>query len=85
MPLTDRQKQAISKSLEKKNVRFMCPMCSHKAWSAGEDLVFCNTFSLGGGMGIGGPNIVPVLQLICTNCGFVSHHAVKILVPDLVE
>lgn len=77
MGMTDRQKQTIQESLQKKGFG-ACPMCRQSNWQLGEDLVHAPVTSLGGGMALGGPHI-PMAQVICTNCGFVSHHAAGVL------
>jgi hypothetical protein len=81
MALTERQKKTIIESLSAKS-RSLCPMCGSNNWQLGENLVGAMAASLSGGMGIGGP-YVPMAQLICTKCGFVSHHAVGVLGIDL--
>ena len=81
MALTDRQKQTIQKNLQQK-IRGNCPMCGQSAWSLQEEVVTTTTASLGGGMAMGG-GFVPMIQVICTNCGFVAHHAVGSLGIDL--
>ncbi len=53
-------------------------MCGYAAWSIEEEIVAATTTSLAGGMAIGG-RFVPMVQLICTHCGFVAHHAVGVL------
>lgn len=77
MGMTDRQKQTIQAALQAKGVA-VCPMCRRSGWQVGEDLVHAPATSLGGGMSLGGPHI-PMAQIVCTNCGFVSHHAVGVL------
>lgn len=77
MGMTDRQKQTIQQSLQGKGFG-ACPMCRQGGWQVGDELVHAPTTSLGGGMSLGGPHI-PMAQIICTNCGFVSHHAVGAL------
>lgn len=77
MSMTDRQKQTIQASLQKKGFS-ACPICRQSNWQMAEDLVHAPTTSLSGGMALGGPH-VPMAQIICTNCGFVSHHAVGVL------
>lgn len=78
MSLTDRQKQTIQTTLNSKGVRALCPMCGKNQWEIGGDLVTATPVQVGGGVVIGGP-VVPMVQLICTNCGFVSHHAAAVV------
>jgi hypothetical protein len=77
MGMTDRQKQTIQETLQRKGFG-ACPMCRQGNWQLGEDLVHAPATSLEGGMALGGPHI-PMVQIICTNCGFVSHHAAGVL------
>ncbi len=73
MGLTDRQKNTIKSALQQKGFG-ACPMCHKSNWQFGDDLVHAPVTALGGSMAIGGPHI-PMVQIVCTNCGFVSHHA----------
>lgn len=81
MALTDKQKNTLHSNLRNK-ISGACPMCGGNQWSLSDELVAPPALSLGGGLAIGGPAI-PMLQLVCTNCGFVSHHAVGMLGFDL--
>lgn len=81
MAFTDRQKERILSSLRTK-IRANCPMCTQTNWELGQEMVGVMAASPQGGIGIGGP-YVPMVQVICTNCGFVSHHAVGVLGIDL--
>lgn len=78
MSLTDRQRRTIMESLQSKGVRLQCPMCGNNNWTLADDLVIGTAFTLGGGMALGGAHI-PMCQLVCNTCGFVSHHAVGAL------
>ena len=77
MSLTDRQKQTIQQALQSKGFG-ACPGCRQASWQLADDLVGIPTTSMGGGMAIGGGHI-PMAQIVCTRCGFVSHHAVGVL------
>lgn len=81
MALTDRQKQTILDNLRGK-IRNPCPRCSQGNFTLGDEVVATTTTSLQGGMAVGGP-IIPMVQAVCTNCGFVSHHAIGVLGIDL--
>ena len=81
MALTDKQKKTIHKNLEQKS-RGICPICGQNAWSIQDEIVSTTTASIGGGMAVGGP-FVPMVQVICNNCGFVAHHAIATLGIDL--
>jgi hypothetical protein len=77
MSLTTNQRQIVMAALNARGVR-ACPLCANNGWTLGEELVTASTTSLAGGMVIGGPTI-PMIQLVCNRCGFVSHHAVGVL------
>jgi hypothetical protein len=82
MGLTDRQLKTIENSLSSKGIR-SCPLCRISNWQLQDSLVQTPVASLGGAiMTIGGP-IVPLVQLICLNCGFVSLHAAGLLGIEL--
>jgi hypothetical protein len=76
MALTTKQKETISDKLKKINAS--CPICSKQNWTFGDEIVSANSVSLGGSMSLGGP-FIPMVQIVCNNCGFVSHHAVALL------
>ena len=77
MALTDNQKETLMGNLRSK-IAGQCPMCTGNQWTVIEELVAIPAISLGGGMAMGGPTI-PMAQLVCSSCGFVSHHAVGVL------
>lgn len=79
MSMTDRQKATIQEVLRQKGFGPSCPMCRNTSWQLHDDLVHSPVTVLGAAiMQVGGP-VIPMAQLICTNCGFVSHHAVGAL------
>jgi len=77
MAMTDRQKDLVVQQLRAK-VRAGCPICGQGNWTVGDEVVICTTSSLQGGVAIGGP-VIPMVQVVCNNCGFVAHHAVGAL------
>ncbi len=83
MALTERQKQTVLGAL-KERIRGGCPMCLQANWTIHNEVVSTMTASLGGDTTIGG-GFVPMIQIICNNCGFVSHHAVGLLGISLNE
>jgi len=83
MALTQRQKTNIMESLRVK-VKAPCPRCVQNYWQMQDELVMAPATSFGGGLAIGGPH-VPMIQVICTNCGYVAHHAVGALGIDLSD
>lgn len=76
MALTTKQKETIAEKLR----RFdgACPICKNKNWTIGDEIVMATSVSLGGSTVIGGP-FIPMAQVVCNNCGFISHHAVALL------
>lgn len=77
MALSEQQKETVLDNLKQK-VRGVCPMCGKNQWTLGDELVASIAAGAGGGLGIGGPYI-PMVQMVCNNCGFVAHHAVGYL------
>ena len=74
MPLNETQKKKFERWLNSKMTSQQCVVCSANQWQTGE-IVMAPTFS-GGGIHLGGPG-VPMIQLLCTNCGQVVHFAAK--------
>lgn len=71
------------KLVEKLNERFRngglsCPMCHHRQFTVADGYtnnILQDNFN---GLVIGGPSI-PAIPIICTNCGFISMHAIGVL------
>ena len=78
MSLTVRQKEAIMTSLNSKGINANCLRCGKNQWDLGNDLVATIPTQPGAGMAIGGQH-VPMVQMICMNCGFVNFHAAGLL------
>lgn len=74
MALTDLQKETVKEALGNK-MKGSCSTCLQNNWTIGDELVASVVASLQGGLGLGGPYI-PMVQVICNNCGFVAHYAV---------
>lgn len=81
MTFTEQKKKEVMRQLKGK-MTSGCPMCDHRSWTIGDELVAAPATSLEGGIAIGGP-FVPMVQVICQRCGFVSHHAAGALGIDL--
>lgn len=77
MSLTTSQKETIVKTLKSKS-GLACPMCQNKQWTIGDEIVSVNPVSLSGSTVMGGP-FIPMVQVVCNNCGFISHHALGLL------
>ena len=81
MAFTDRQRETLMSALKNK-IRGPCPMCNAQRWQLWEGLVATSTASIKGDIAIGG-KFIPMVQVVCETCGFVSHHAARVLDPSL--
>jgi len=72
MPLTPEQQQKLGDWLSSKNVTHNCPSCGGNNWATG-DVISANVLTARG-TEIGGKT-VPMVQVICTSCGFVKLYA----------
>ena len=76
--LTKETNEAILQELSKKMAGAACPICQNKAFNLA-DGYFLNTLQADfNALSLGGPSI-PTVAAICTNCGFVSQHAIGVL------
>lgn len=76
--LTQEQKQKIIDTLNAKGVKPTCPMCGHKNFILA-DGYFNNQMQTDfQSFAIGGPSI-PSIATACSNCGFISQHALGVL------
>lgn len=73
MPLDAAQLQKVQNWMASKGVRGQCPYCGGSSGSSAGEIIAAPTH-VGGGIAIGGPT-VPMLQIVCNNCGHVSHFA----------
>lgn len=80
MALTTNQKEIIVRRLE--TINAACPICAYRAWTISDEIVSAMSVSLGGSTTLGGP-FIPMAQIVCRNCGFVSHHAIGVLGIDI--
>jgi len=76
--LSKEDRNQIVKALEARGATRPCPRCGHNSFElvAGYFNHFIQT-SLGG-VNIGGPS-VPTAVIVCTNCGWLSEHALGVL------
>jgi predicted nucleic-acid-binding Zn-ribbon protein len=72
MPLTPAQVQKLENWLTSKKLNPTCPSCGGRKW-APVDIISANTVTAKG-TAIGG-NTVPMVQMVCSNCGFVKLYA----------
>ena len=78
---TDEQKNRIAAKLTEKGVRRACPMCGNPSFVL-VDGYFSHPIQTDpdAGYSLGGPSI-PTVVIACQNCGFISEHALGILIP----
>ncbi|MFZ1081843.1 MAG: hypothetical protein WAO19_07950 [Candidatus Kryptoniota bacterium] len=79
VPMQDADKTKILDILKEKGVQGVCPMCGNK------NLILMDGYfthpvqgNLNAGVIVGGPAI-PSVAVVCTRCGFMSHHALGAL------
>jgi len=76
--LTKEQKELIIKTLGEKGVKNVCPMCGNHHFILA-DGYFGNTLQIDTkNLVLGGAGI-PTVPIVCSNCGFVSQHALGVL------
>jgi hypothetical protein len=71
-------KKEIVARLNAKRVGSKCPMCGHSQFALGEGYLTQPVQSSLQAFAVGGAAI-PTVALICTNCGFISQHALGVL------
>ena len=78
--LSEEDKQKVIAALRRKGVGLRnCPMCERtNSWIVADGYINHPIQTQIGGLVIGGPSI-PTAALICSNCGFVSQHALGAL------
>lgn len=76
--MTKEEKLEIASIIRQKIALIKCPMCGKSAFTIGEGYVFNEVHSDYRHRVIGGAGIPSVL-LICSNCGFISQHAIGAL------
>ena len=76
--LSDAQKKQIADALQRKGAARPCPRCGNNSWILA-DGYFNNPIQVQvGALVIGGPSI-PSVVVVCSNCGFISQHALGAL------
>ena len=76
--LTKEQKDKIKVAFDSKIQSLTCPMCQNKSFVMA-DGYFNNTMQEDFSALIVGGQSIPTIGVICTNCGFVSQHAIGVL------
>lgn len=65
------------------NFDFRCPVCNHNTWHVPQDYTYLPLRKdFAGGIRLGGP-ILPLVPLVCTNCGNTHLLNLKVLGLDL--
>ena len=77
IPLTEQQRQQVQDWLNARKISPNCPTCGSKSLTVG-DIISGNVLVAGGGLSIGGQN-VPMVQVICKNCGHVRLFAARLI------
>jgi predicted RNA-binding Zn-ribbon protein involved in translation (DUF1610 family) len=75
---SNEKEQEIAQKLSKKIVKIQCPMCGHNKFILTDGYFNHSVQANTNHISIGGPS-VPTIAIICSNCGFVSQHAIGIL------
>lgn len=76
--MTEEEKIQIASIISKKLTNTKCPMCGSNKFSISDGYVFNEIHSDYKHRILGGAGIPSVL-LICSNCGFISQHAIGAL------
>ena len=76
--LSEEEKHKIVARLRERGVPQRCPMCGKNKWAIGDGYVNQTIQGDYHGIHIGGTSI-PSIPIICSNCGFLSHHALGVL------
>lgn len=76
--LTEKEKIEIKEAVEKKLHDLTCPMCKNKNFTMADGYFFNSMQTDANSINLGG-QAIPTIGLICSNCGFVSQHALGVL------
>lgn len=77
--LSESDKKKITLSLLDKISEIKCPMCSNEKFTILDGYVVDNLQNDYQNIIIGEGASIPSIMMICTNCGFMSQHALGIL------
>lgn len=77
--LNEDQKQVIYKTLKAKIDKFECPMCKKGNFTIVDSYTFSLLTDDYKNLKIGQGKALPSVPIVCTNCGFISHHALGVL------
>ncbi|MBR4823890.1 MAG: hypothetical protein IKZ86_03765 [Spirochaetaceae bacterium] len=76
--ISQEKKQEIIQALNSKQFNIRCPMCGKNSFTLADAYIRLELQDDLHNINLGGPSI-PTASIICTNCGFVSLHALGIL------
>jgi hypothetical protein len=76
--LNNDQKKKIADELNRRQIKMTCPMCQNKNFIMADGYFNNNMQTEFSSFSIGGPAI-PTIAIVCSNCGFVSQHALGVL------
>jgi hypothetical protein len=76
--LSPERKQEITNKIQQKIQNLSCPMCHKNNFILGDAYIHNILQENLNGIAIGGPSI-PAIPIICSNCGFISQHAIGVL------
>lgn len=78
--LLERLVSALSKRFKG---NYKCPVCQHEQLMQACHGVFLNILHEDNLDPLKiGPNSIPTLPIICTNCGYITQHAVGVFIPN---
>ena len=81
--MSPEQKKEIIDVLVNRIPNISCPMCHGKSFTIAEGYVVNQLQDDFKSLVISGEKLIPSVYMICTNCGFVSQHALGVL--DLLK
>lgn len=76
--LSDQDKEAIKSELERRNAVLPCPRCGNKSFQLADGYINLPLSGEVGGIVLGGPTM-PTAVVVCSNCGYISLHALGAL------
>ena len=76
--LSEEQKRQIANELEKRGATLPCPRCGNRSFILLDGYFIQPVSTEIGALVLGGPT-VPTVVTGCTNCGYLSQHALGVL------
>ncbi|MCX8514660.1 MAG: hypothetical protein ORN24_03750 [Burkholderiales bacterium] len=77
-PMTQDEKNKIAKTITERGALLPCPRCGKNQFTLADGYVNTPLQNALNEFIIGGPSI-PSVAVICTNCGYISNHAIGVL------